>query len=50
MPSFLHCVPAAAAVVAGTPCAALADRLPERDNGPLAGLYGFPDMPRSPAL
>lgn len=43
MPSLLHCIPAAAAVAAFTPCAALADLLPERDNGPLAGLYGLPD-------
>lgn len=43
MPNLLHCFPAAAAVLALIPSAALAEALPDRDTGPLAGLYGVPD-------
>lgn len=43
MPSLLHCLAAAAALVAYAPRTPLADPLPDRDNGPLAGLFGFPD-------
>lgn len=43
MPNLLYRLPAAAAVLAIMPSAAPAEALPDRDTGPLAGLYGFPD-------